>query len=77
MIISPASSIEPPAENVRADTEKSGVVRPEVASTGRIGTDTCKTSIASIANANFLSDIGHTSSECVDLNRLSLPCPNC
>ena len=64
-------------ENVRADTEKSGVVRPEVASTGRIGIDTWKTSIASIVNANFLSDIGHAPPECMDLNRLALPCPNC
>ena len=66
-MFSPPSSMEPPAEKVRAVTEKSGVVLPDVASTGRIGTETCNTRIARIAKATFLSDICHSSSEGMDL----------
>ena len=75
-MFSPPSSTEPPAEKVSAVTEKSGVVLPDAASAGNIGIETWSTSMAKIANATFLSDIGHSPFECVDLNRLALPCPN-
>ena len=72
----PASSMEPPDENVITETLKSGVVLPDVASAGITGTVTWTSSKSSIENATLRLDISHPSSECMYLDRLSLSSPN-
>ena len=76
-LIWPASSIEPPEDRVRTETLKSGEVLPVVASAGMIGTITWTRSKSSIENATLRLDIGHTSSKCMNLDRLTLASPDC